>query len=569
MGRPHPWFARRSSPTELHSHLLWGALVGLVGALATVAFREGIRAAEWLFTRHTGGLVEAAHGLPGWMRVLVPAAGGLMAGLVLQYGMRLARSGGATTDYMQAVAVGDGVVGIRGSLVKSVSSLLTIGSGGPIGREGAMVQLAAMLGSAVGRAIRCPPPHLRLLVACGAAAGIASAYNAPISGALFVAEIVLGSIALESIGPLIVASVVANATVHQFLGYEPVYRVPAFVMESSGELPLYLLLGVIAGHLGPSFLAVLEGAEALFGRLMFPVFLKLSLGGLVVGAISVDHPDVWGNGYSVVNSVLHTDWLWSSLIVLLLLKVLATAATVGSGAVGGVFTPTLFVGAVLGSLFGLGCQWLLPEWTSHSSAYTIIGMGAFLAATTHAPLMSILMVFEMTLQYQVVLPLMLACVSAHYVAKVYRRGESVYARSLHGRLPGLASPATGLMALARPTGATIADDASAAEVHSALAQQGGEPVCVIDGAGRFIGAISHWPAPLDEHARAADLVEPDHPVLTVGLGLVEALDAFIVWQGDRLPLIDTQYRLVGTVSRSDLLRAVRDRLVQRTGSDSC
>lgn len=535
--------------------------------MATVAFREGVRAVEWLFTHHTGGFVRRVQGLPIWVRVLVPSAGGLMAGLVLQYGMRLARND-STTDYMEAVAIGDGVVGIRGSLVKSISSLLTIGSGGSIGREGAMVQLAAMLGSAVGRMIRCPPPQLRLLVACGAAAGIASAYNAPIAGALFVAEIVLGSIALESIGPLIVASVVANATVHQFLGYEPVYRVPAFVMESNKELPLYLLLGLIAGHLGPSFLAVLASAEVLFRRIRLPIFLKLSLGGVVVGVISINHPDVWGNGYSVVNSILHTDWLWSGLAVLLLLKVLATAATVGSGAVGGVFTPTLFVGAAIGSLFGQACHWLLPEWVSHSSAYAIVGMGALLAATTHAPLMSILMVFEMTLQYPVVLPLMLACVSAHYVAKIYMRGESVYAKSLRGKPRGLASPSTGLMALARPTGAIIADDAMAAEVRTALARWGGEPVCVIDDEGRLIGMVVRWALPPNQDARAADLVEPDVPVLTSELGLAEALDGFIAWPGNRLPLVDAQCQFVGMVARSDLLSEVRDHFVQRTGCNT-
>ncbi len=304
-----------------------------------------------------------------------------------------------------------------------------------------MVQLAAMVGSAAGHWVHLPSPKQHLLVACGAAAGLAAAYNAPIAGALFVAEIVIGTIAMESFGPLIVASVISNTTIHEFLGYAPVYEIPAFQFKSNWELFFYAALGYLLGHLAPSFIKLLDRSENLFARTKLPLTLKLGLGGLAVGVISMLYPQVWGNGYSVVNSLLHQNIAWQLLAMVLIFKIIATAATIGSGAVGGVFTPTLFIGAAFGSLFGTALGAIFPGMTSPSSAYAIVGMGAFLAAATQAPLMAILMIFEMTLDYKITLPLMLACVIAYTVAREYRGSESIYAgalrrkRGLHAETP--------------------------------------------------------------------------------------------------------------------------------------
>ncbi len=422
-------FLRGHEQEETRRMLLWAGVVGVLGALATVLFRKGIQLIELLFTQHSGSLVHIAEGLPWWERLLIPLAGGLLAGMTLQFGLKWARNN-QTTDYMEAIVAGNGVIGVRASLVKSLSSLLTVGSGGSIGREGAMVQLAAMVGSAAGHWVRLPQPKQHLLVACGAAAGLAAAYNAPIAGALFVAEIVMGTIAMESFGPLIVASVVSNTTIHHFLGYAPVYQIPAFQFLSNWELIFYAVLGYLLGHLAHPFIALLNHSENLFARTKLPLALKLGLGGLVVGAISTLYPQVWGNGYSVVNSLLHLGITWQLLALILVFKIIATATTIGSGAVGGVFTPTLFIGAAFGSLFGTAMGAIFPGMTSPSSAYAIVGMGAFLAATTHAPLMSILMIFEMTLEYKITLPLMLACVIAYTVAREYHNSESIYAGAL-------------------------------------------------------------------------------------------------------------------------------------------
>ena len=408
--------------------LLWAALIGLVGALATVAFHEGMALTERLATQHPGSLVSAAEALPPWRRAITPALGGIVAGLFLWLAQRAAK-GRKQLDYLEAIAVGDGRQDVRGTLLHTLSSLCTIGSGGSIGREGAMVQLAAATGSWIGRIGRFTDDDLRLLLACGAAAGFASAYDAALSGAIFIAEIVYGTLAIRRLGPLMVASVMAEVTVHQALGYAPVYQVPPLHVASLWELPLFLLMGLALGALAPLFMGTLDGARQLAARLRLALPLKLALGGLVVGVISVWWPQVWGNGYSVVNDVLQHPWPLALVVAVLIAKVLATAATTGSGAVGGVFTPTIFVGALLGLLAGSAAHALWPG-SSLPAVYAVVGMGAFLAATTHAPLMSFLIVFEMTLEYQLVPALMLSCLAAYHVSRAIRP-RSIYHDALH------------------------------------------------------------------------------------------------------------------------------------------
>ena len=404
---------------DLAGIVFWAALVGICGALASVTFREGIRLLELVFTGQALGLVNGASRLLWWHRALVPIIGGALSGWVLYIlGSRFVSL--KVTDYMEATLVGDGRISLRGTLLRSASSLLTISSGGSIGREGSMVQLSAMLGSRLGQLARAPVPRLRLMVACGGAAGIAAAYNAPISGALFVSEIVLGSMAMDTFGPLVVASVMSDATIHRFLGYGPVFNVPHVQFVSNWELGFYVILGVLLGHLAPPFLALLDFTKGRFVRLGLPLYWQLALGGLIVGAISIFVPQVWGNGYSTIGNILQGDLIGWWLLAILAAKVLATSATVGSGAVGGVLTPSLFIGCAVGALVGGVLHHLMPTIVSVPAAYALIGMGGFLSATTLAPLTCILLMFEVTADYEIVLPLMLACVSAHYTAKVYR-----------------------------------------------------------------------------------------------------------------------------------------------------
>jgi chloride channel protein, CIC family len=555
---------------DLAGIVFWAALIGICGALSSVAFREGARLLEIALTGQSQSLVHAASQLAWWHRAIVPVVGGVLAGLVLHLAGH-ALTASHAIDYMEAVLVGDGRIGFRATLANSLSSLLTISSGGSIGREGAMVQLAAMSGSRLGLLAHAPIPRLRLMVACGGAAGIAAAYNAPISGALFVSEIVLGSIAMESFGPLIVASVTSSATIHHLLGYGPVYDVPQVQFVSNWELVFYAVLGVVLGHLAPPFLALLEFAKAQFARLRLPLYWQLGAGGLIVGVISIFVPQVWGNGYSVVGTILRGQLVGLWLLAVLAAKVLATSATVGSRAVGGVLTPTLFIGCALGALFGGLLHQALPTFTSVPAAYALIGMGGFLAATTHAPLTSILMVFEMTADYQIVLPLMLACVVAHFTAKVYRRGESIYHASLTRALTSGGVDDWRLRtirALVKPVAASTTPETRLQELFAQLPTRPVARVYVTDNH-KLVG----WLDPrevlaqrnqqqLSADATVASVARPVTLTLTPDMALSAALEGFLREQATVLPVTPDAWRntLLGEVSRHDLLLAIQDRM---------
>jgi CIC family chloride channel protein len=557
---------------ELTAIVFWAALIGIGGALASVAFRELIHVFEWMITGRSGSLVEAAIELHGVRRAIVPVIGGLAAGLVLQYGAALV-SAKRSIDYMEAVAVGDGVIAARPTLIRSISSLLTIASGGSIGREGPMVQLAALIGSKVGLLRKAPVPRRRLLVACGAAAGIASAYNAPIAGALFVAEIVMGSIAMESFGPLLVASVSADATIHRLLGYGPVFDVPTVHFGENWELILYAMFGVLLGHLAPPFLALLAWSKRRFASLPGPLYLKFAFGGLIVGLISMVFPQVWGNGYSVVDAILHNRLVGWLLLAVLLAKVASTASTVGSGAVGGVFTPTLFIGAAVGALTGSTLRLAFPHMTSGAGAFAVVGMGGFLAATTHAPLTSVLMIFEMTLDHQVVLPLILACVTAHYVAKVYRGGASIYRESLMpAAASGSAAAAWYLRTIAdliKPAGAVVREATTVQRMLETLPRRPVRAVYIVNGDQELVASLD----PRDTFAKVKRqeispntavlaLSTPMQTTLTPDLSLTAALELFLRDNATELPVVASPWRmtLLGTISRHDLLLALQDRM---------
>ena len=555
------WLTERVPEDLWESNYLWAAAVGLLGALSSVAFREALYHLQLSILHFDGPLEGAASTLPWWGRLLIPTAGGLLAGFILFFGQRWSKTT-RSLDFMEVIVIGNGIMRFRDTLVKSVSSLVTISSGGSIGREGSMVQLSSMLASLLGRGTKISPARLRLLVACGAAAGIACAYNAPLTGAFFVAEIVLGTIAMESFLPLVVTSVVATVVSRQFLGSAPVYHMPNFGVVPNWELLAHALLGVVAGLVAPLFLHCLQGGARIFQRLKTPVYLKLGLGGLVVGVISILTPDVWGNGYGVVERILNNPLTWTALGTILVLKVLATVATTGSGAVGGVFTPTLFCGAALGALYGKALLALLPHSGVAPGSFAVVGMGCFLAATTRAPIMSILIIFEMTLDYATVMPLMLACVSAFYIARGLDP-ESVYSRQLHGR--GTGEPPLFLLHvrdLMKKAPLCVPENADFEQVAAALASHTYKHLYVTDPTGRFLGAIALQDLKpflqekdLPRVVIALDLLHDDIPVLSEEASLKESLEIFAHHDGERLPVIDNfrDHRLVGALAKTDVL----------------
>ena len=560
------WFRERAQPSDLQVTLFWAGVVGFCGAICSIAFRYATSGVHKLLTgSSTPGLAESFAHLPPLLRLLIPAVGGLVAGGVLYFGRRF-HGEVVTTDYMEAVVLGDGKISARRSLVKCLSALFTIASGGSIGREGPLVQLSSLSASLAGRLQNWSAPRLRLLVGCGAAAGIASAYNAPIAGALFVAEIVLGSMAMEIFGPLIFSSVVATLTARAFLSGSPLYDIPPFRLNGNWEIIPYLLLGLWVGLVAPWFIRCLRASENLAARITAPVYVKMAIGGLIVGALAIVHPEVCGNGYSAVSAILRGQWLWQTLAVILIFKVLATSATFGSGAVGGVFTPTLFVGASLGFLFGEAARFFPGHLLINPSAFALVGMGAFLAATTHAPIMAIIMIFELTLDYEIILPLMLACVVGYYTSVSIER-RSIYADPLKRKGAGdyrrqLAE--LHVRDLMKTDPLTVSSGAHFAEIGQKFIATRVNYLYVTEG-DRFVGAVSlhdiknYLNTPeLAELVIAEDIVRHGFPVVRPEASLAEAMETFVHHDGERLPVVNnpTENRLIGSISKTDVILAL-------------
>lgn len=563
MNGPPRWrdgLLARLRPLAAQRTLAVAGAIGVLGALATIGFRATILLVERLaYGDRSGSLVHIAAGLPGWQRLLAPAVGGVLAGLLLAWARRQPEQdkGG---DYMEAVALGSGDLGARASLLRALSSAATVAGGGAIGREGPMVQLAALCGALIGRWRNVPVPRRRLYVACGAAAGIATAYNAPIAGAMFVAEIVLRSLAIESLGPLIVAAVAANVVVSTVTDFAPVYHMPVLLLGHGADTLALAAVGVLAGLLAPPYLALLDYARRLFARWHSPLWCKLGAGGLLVGLLSLAQPAVWGNGYSVVNAILQGGWAWQALLAVLAFKLLAVAATTGSGAVGGIFTPTLFTGAVLGALCGGALHALWPGLIPVPAAVAV-GMGAFLAACTHAPLMSVLMLFEMTESYSVVVPLMAACVLAYTISRVLHARSIYAAPGRAGHAPMLAMAAD-LLCVDPPV---IGLGTSVGELAALFQRRRWQHVYVVDGEGVFAGAVSlHDFAPLLQ--AGAELATPwpssllriDYPRVRDTAPAWQVMETFATHPGERLPVLDGAGHLLGYLTKTDLVLLFRD-----------
>lgn len=409
-------------------------VIGIVGALAVALFRLAMLSLERiLLGDYHGSLVQAAAALPGWQRLITPAMGGLVAGILLWGWQRYTcQRPHAPTDYMEAIDTGDGRLDLGSCLVKSLASLAVVVSGSAIGREGAMILLATLAASLIAQRLT-KSAEWKLWVACGAAAGMASAYHAPLAGSLFVAEILFGSLILASLGPVVIAAVTALLVTQAFSPAlsdgMTLYEVIPLSLPSFSWYLAVVICGVLCGLAGPLFLKLMAASGKGFAALNLAPPLQLGLGGLVVGGLSLITPLVWGNGYSVVQSLLTVPPSITLVAGILMWKLLAIIASSGSGAPGGVFTPTLFAGVALGMLAGQLIGIMLHTGPTLSMIMGLAGMAALLAATTHAPIMATLMICEMTGEYSLLPGLLVACVIASVISRSLHP-DSIYHRHL-------------------------------------------------------------------------------------------------------------------------------------------
>ncbi len=536
--------------------------VGILAGIVTTLFKTALESSGLVMFGTEADIVMVFAGLAVAWRVVIPALGGALAGALLVVANRLAAAEPGPADYMDAVSRGTGQLPLKITLLRSLSSFCSIISGSSVGKEGAMVQLAALCGSLFPSAradhTSGDTNMRRMLTACGAAAGLASVYHTPLSAAVFVAEVVFGALAVQRLMPLFLASV-AGAMVSQWHGgLQPLY--PGLHIEPDLRpqmLMAAVLLGVLAGAAGALFMRATTIARNGFRHVPGGPVARLALGGALVGMLAIVVPEVVGNGYFTIQTILQGHPLSVPVWGVLVAKLVATVTSIGSGAVGGVFTPSLFVGAALGQLLAM----LVPG-GGMTPVLPLVGMTAFLAATSQAPLMSVLMVFEMTLAPALLLPSMIGAVAAYYTASrcqtlslysvVVEREQASAAAERARRLQ--------LAGLCDPTDTVIDPGASVAQAADKFAETGTRYLYLVNADGALIGAISiHAVQRAQRDAPSAnllDLGDLGFPSLTPDSRLRDALEIFSVHGINRIPLVrDTTGReLMGTVSKQRVLQ---------------
>ena len=589
-------------------HLVLAAIIGVIGGLVNLAFLKLVALIQWIVFQKSGDSAVLAQDLSAFLRILVPTLGGILAGMVLL--LRSHLSGiQKPTNVLEVVAVGDGRIGMRSTLVNAWSSLLSIGTGASIGREGAITQLTATFASKWGQFHQWQPYRLRLMVACGAAAGLAAAYNAPIAGALFAALVLVGNFSMNLFAPLVMASVVATMVSRFWFGIEPWYELPESIDYGQAarlsQMGWFLILGIISGAGGAFFLKSIQNAQSATDKYAWPSWAKLGLAGLVVGLIALVFPGVWGNGYEITNQILHADssetgftgliqgsvlsnlqaWQISVVVLagLLVAKFVATVCTVGAGTVGGVFTPTLFLGAGLGAAFGqaLGLFDFADE--TPTVAFALVGMGSVLAATTRSPLLAMILIFEISLKYELMPPLMIGCVVATLVSQKLHKA-SVYSAPLHrrglvvdqeSRRMGSATDRCIGDVMVGPT-SPIKETASLPEISEIFLRSPRNYLPVLSVDKRLVGVISlqdlkaHLNAGDELRAVIAlDLMRPPETFLTPNRRLMEALPEIMGSEMEMIPVVNSnrEMRLVGSVSRSETLGLMSE-AIARSGEEN-
>jgi chloride channel protein, CIC family len=419
----------RAKMTEHTFMIIIAIIIGALAGFGAIAIRSLIKIISDFSFSGTGTLLQNMIDTPWYIIVIIPIIGGLLVGPLIHFFAPEAKGHGVP-EVMQAVLLKGGLIRPRVALVKALASSITIGTGGSVGREGPIIQIGASLGSTVGQFFKMSGSRMKTLVGCGAAAGIAAAFNAPIAGALFAVEIILMDFAFVQFSPIVISSVMATVISHHYEGNFAAFQVPQYHLINPLELIFYAALGLLAGVASYVFIKVLYAFEDFFeNKLKLPSYLQPAIGGLVIGIIALKFPEIMGVGYDSINDALHGRTVWYLALGLIFLKVIATSFTLGSGGSGGIFAPSLFMGAMLGCFFGYFVHTYFPSITASPGAYALVAMGGLVAGTTRAPITAIIIVFELTKDYEIILPLMITCIISAILSSKLSR-ESIYTLKL-------------------------------------------------------------------------------------------------------------------------------------------
>jgi CIC family chloride channel protein len=559
-----------------HVYMVLVALViGLGGGLFAVAFRKLIGYGNQVAWHEIEYTLDHIRALPVWWKIVAPAVGGLICGLIIYYFAREAKGHGVP-EVMEAVALRGGRIRPRVVIAKMVASATSIASGGSVGREGPIVQIGSAIGSTIGQWLRIDERRLRTLVGCGAAAGIAGTFNAPVAGALFAVEIILADFGVLQFSPIVISSVAATVVGHHYLGDVPAFVVPKYAIVSYSELLAYGALGILAGLAALAFVRALYFSEDLWDKLKLWGPIKALCGGALVGVIALWYPQVFGVGYEAIEEALQGQMVWYLLFVLVVVKIVAVSITIGSGGSGGIFAPSLFIGAMVGGAVGTVVNLLWPESTAGPGAYALVGMAAVVGATTHAPITAIVIIFELTADYKIMLPLMISCIiatllatqlqkSSIYTLKLLRRGVDIH----KGRDISVLRHVL-VRDQMRANFATVSPDSGVLPVVSKFVEHPGTSIFVVDDDGRLrgvIGADQSRSIMTDASSfelliTARDLMqETDFPSVRPGDTLADVMKSLARYRGE-VPVV-AGGRLVGVIWPEDVIERYNAELFKR------
>jgi len=583
----------RSVLTGLLSHfrisentflILLAVMIGLLGGLGNYAFRKTI---EFI---HVGVFEQGMHlfgfSLEEWSpeRIWVlffPLLGGvLVIPLWRFFGEDLK---GGFSGFLERVNLGGAKLKLRPIFTRGFGAAITIGTGGSAGQEGPIAMIGGAIGSQFGQLFKMGGDRLKVLVACGAAAGVAATFNAPIAGVFFAQEIVLlASFELASFTSIVIASGMATVVSRALLGNVPELVVPSYVVRSPWELLLYLALGLIVGALAALFIDGHFRIKDRFDALKLPKLAKPLLGGLLVGLIGIGFPQVFGNGYEFMETVLFGKQTWYLLAALILIKAVATSITLGSGLPGGLFAPCLYLGAVTGGAFGQLMAKLFPAAGLAPGAYALVGMGAFLSAATHSPMTAIFLLFEITDSYEVIIPIMLTCVIGTSMARRFKKDSLETVELSRAGIDLEAGKERNIMKALKvgdvmvrevetvPEGMTLGQfanfTAQTRHTNFPLVDQQGEMTGIIS-VQDFMGVV------FEQHLKDLVVVKELASLKVITVTADENLDQAMRKIGyrniEQLPVVDphNRRRLVGIISRRDMVSAYNRALMTRSLED--
>lgn len=566
------------SPNREHliALLVIAVLIGMITGALAVAFRYLLLLVTDLFWPDPHALLSIGDTYPAYLIVLTPVIGGLIVGPGISRFSPETRGAGVP-EVIEAVVNREGTIHYRTAFFKALFTSLSIGCGASVGREGPVVHIGSAIGSAIAQLIRLPAEWKRVFLACGAAAGIAATFNAPMAGMLFAAEIILVDFQVSYLSHIAISAVTATVISHHFLGSLPTFQIPSYELVSYAELPLYAGLGFAAGLLSILFIRSVSATEDLFNKISIPPAIRPALAGALIGSMAVFWPHILGVGYESINLALTTQLSVGLMLLILALKLLATAASIGAGFSGGIFAPSLVLGSLLGGAFGTLVGALFPDHVATSAAYSLIGMGAVVAGTTMAPITAIFTIFELTYNFDIILPLMTCCITSLVTVQKYY-GYSIYETKLLRRgVRMIRGHDVNLLRSMQvgdfmdPHFETIRHDMRLGEVIQKAEDSPYPHFPVLDNNDRLVGilSMSDLKGFLAEVGALSELIVASE-IMTHRVTIVRPTDnfetAFEIFEGKQistLPVVrEHDQKLLGILKKSDLLLTYNQKILK-------